>query len=57
MKKIIQFIYHLFCFAFLFYLVSLRELSMPIKSVLLIIAGVHLYDCWWFYKYDIDAFI
>lgn len=55
MNKTIQFYYHLGCSLFLVYLSFFSCLNWFIRSFLFYIGLIHLYDCWWFYKYDTDA--
>ena len=55
MNKMIPFYYHLFCSVFLIYLSFFSCLNWFIRSFLFYIGLIHLYDCWWFYKYDKDA--
>ena len=43
----IKFSYHLFCFFFLLYLAL--SFNLP-RNILIIIAFIHAYDCWWFYN-------
>jgi hypothetical protein len=55
-NKIIKFSYHLISFLFLLYLsFFLKNISLFIRFGLLFISVFHLYDTWWFYKYDANA--
>lgn len=51
----IKFSYHLFVFFFLFYVAFFFHLPIYVRNILIIIAFIHLYDCWWFYKYTGNA--
>jgi hypothetical protein len=51
-----QFYYHTFCFVFLLYLgLFLQCMGLFSKTLLIIIAFIHLYDAWWFYNHNSDA--
>ena len=54
-NKIIKFSYHLFTALFLFNLTKLNGISQQSKYILYIISIFHLYDTYWFYKYDTNA--
>lgn len=51
----IKFSYHLFVFIFLLYVAFFFYFPSYVKNLLIIIALIHGYDCWWFYKYTGNA--
>ena len=55
LNKVIKFSYHLFTAIFLFNLTQLNNMSEINKYILCIISLFHLYDTYWFYKYDKNA--
>ncbi len=54
-NKIIKFSYHLFTAIFLYNLTKLNNIPEKSKYILYIICMFHLYDTYWFYKYDKNA--
>lgn len=54
-NKIIKFSYHFLTAIFLFNLTKLQNISQQTKYILYIISLFHLYDTYWFYKYDKNA--
>ena len=53
--SIIKFSYHLFVFSFLLYIAFFYLFPTFIRNIIIVIALIHLYDCWWFYKYTGNA--
>ena len=55
-QKRTAFLYHLFVALFLLgCALCIQHIPFIIRIILLFIAIIHLYDCWWFYAYDKDA--
>jgi len=55
-NQIIKFSYHFFVFIFLLFLaMTTKMLSIFTKGILFIISLIHLYDAWWFSKYNANA--
>ena len=54
--RVIKFSYHFIAFILLLYLaLTMNEIHKYIRIALILFAGFHLYDAWWFYKYSENA--
>ena len=51
----IKFSYHFVVFIFLCFVALFFHLPQYISTILIVLALVHLYDCWWFYHNAGDA--